>query len=81
MFLQKSKLKKAVKFLSLMESNEFTAAVNFLCNIFHHLNQLNLELQGRDKTLNLWRDLMLFKESSHSSLLICVQAKCSTSPR
>lgn len=50
-FLRNSKLKKAVKFLSLMESDEFTSAVCFLCDVFQHLNQLNMELQGRDKTV------------------------------
>ena len=50
-FLRNSKLKKAGKFLSLMENNEFNAAVCFLSDIFHHLNQLNMELQGRDKTV------------------------------
>ncbi|CAK6968949.1 hypothetical protein NHX12_034281 [Scomber scombrus] len=34
-----------------MENNEFNAAVCFLSDIFHHLNQLNMELQGRDKTV------------------------------
>uniref|UniRef100_A0A8P4G4I4 Uncharacterized protein n=1 Tax=Dicentrarchus labrax TaxID=13489 RepID=A0A8P4G4I4_DICLA len=50
-FLRSSKLKKAGKFLSLMENDEFNAAVCFLSNIFHHLNQLNMEFQGRDKTV------------------------------
>ena len=49
-FLRSSKLKKAGKFLSLMENDEFNATICFLSDIFHHLNQLNVELQGRDKT-------------------------------
>ena len=49
-FLRSSKLKKAGKFLSLMENDEFNATVCFLSDVFHHLNQLNLEWQGRDKT-------------------------------
>lgn len=50
-FLRSSKLKKAGKFLSLVENDEFNAIVCFLSDIFHHLNQLNMELQGRDKTV------------------------------
>uniref|UniRef100_A0A8C5ET12 HAT C-terminal dimerisation domain-containing protein n=1 Tax=Gouania willdenowi TaxID=441366 RepID=A0A8C5ET12_GOUWI len=50
-FLQSSKLKKAGKFLSLMGNNEFNATVCFLSDVFYHLNQLNMELQGRDKTV------------------------------
>ena len=34
-----------------MENYEFNAAVCFLSDIFHHLNQLNMELQGRDETV------------------------------
>ena len=49
-FLRSSKLKKAGKFLSLIENYEFHGTVYFLSDVFHHLNQLNLELQGRDKT-------------------------------
>uniref|UniRef100_A0A8P4GNU0 SPIN-DOC-like zinc-finger domain-containing protein n=1 Tax=Dicentrarchus labrax TaxID=13489 RepID=A0A8P4GNU0_DICLA len=41
-FLRSSKLKK---FLSLMENYEFNAAVCFLSDVFHHLNQLNMELK------------------------------------
>lgn len=49
-FLQSSKLKKAGKYLSLMENEELNATVCFLSDVFYHLNQLNMELQGRDKT-------------------------------
>lgn len=38
--------------MSLMENNEFNAAVCFLSDVFNHLNQLNMELQGRDKTVS-----------------------------
>ncbi|KAF0035451.1 hypothetical protein F2P81_013209 [Scophthalmus maximus] len=80
-FLRSSKLKKAGKFLSLMENDEFNATVCFLSDVFHHLNQLNMELQGRDKTVaELVEKVMLFKESSHFSLLIFVLARCSTCP-
>lgn len=51
-FLQSSKMKKAGKFLSLMGNDDFNATVCFLSDVFHHLNQLNMELQGRDKTVS-----------------------------
>uniref|UniRef100_A0A673BZ39 DUF4371 domain-containing protein n=1 Tax=Sphaeramia orbicularis TaxID=375764 RepID=A0A673BZ39_9TELE len=44
-FLRSSKLKKGAKFLSLMENDEFNATDCFLSDVFHHLNQLNMELQ------------------------------------
>ena len=50
-FLRNSKQKKADTFLCLMENAEFHAAVCFLSDVFHHLNLLNTELQGRDKTV------------------------------
>ena len=34
-----------------MENDELNATVCFLSDVFHHLNQLNLELQGMDKTV------------------------------
>lgn len=34
-----------------MDNAEFFAAICFLSDIFHHLNQLNMELQDRDKTV------------------------------
>ena len=34
-----------------MENDEFNAAVCFLSDDFHNFNQLNMELQGRDKTV------------------------------
>ena len=51
MFPRNSKQKKADTFLCLMENTEFHAAVCFLSDVFHHLNLLNTELQGRDKTV------------------------------
>ena len=50
-FLHNSKQKKADTFLCLMENAEFHAAICFLSDIFHHLNLLNTELQGRDETV------------------------------
>lgn len=50
-FLRNSKQKKAQTFLTLMENGEFSANVCFLSDVFHHLNQLNNELQGRDQTV------------------------------
>lgn len=47
-FLHNSKQKKAHTFLSLMENGECSAAICFLSYVFHPLNQLNMELQGRD---------------------------------
>jgi len=37
-FLLSSKFKKAGKFLSLIENDEFNAAVCFLSDVFQHLN-------------------------------------------
>lgn len=51
-FLRSSKLNKAGKFLSLMGNDEFNATVCVLSDVFHHLNKLNMELQGRDKTVS-----------------------------
>ncbi len=63
------KLKKAGQFLSLMENDEFTAAVCFLSDVFHHLNQLNMELQGRDKTVTqLVERLHAFQKKAHTFL-------------
>uniref|UniRef100_A0A672YBI2 HAT C-terminal dimerisation domain-containing protein n=1 Tax=Sphaeramia orbicularis TaxID=375764 RepID=A0A672YBI2_9TELE len=38
-------------FCELREEILFNATVCFLSDVFHHLNQLNMELQGRDKTV------------------------------
>lgn len=50
-FLRESKQKKANTFLSLMLDDGFVSNMCFLSDIFHHLNQLNLGLQGRNKTV------------------------------
>lgn len=50
-FLGECKSKKADAFLSQMLDVNFVADMCFLCDIFHHLNSLNLSLQGRDRTV------------------------------
>ena len=43
--------KRAAYHLVLIEDDEFMANVEFLADIFGHLNTLNLQLQGRGKTI------------------------------
>ena len=50
-FLRNSKQKKAATFLFQMLDDGFVANMSFLSDIFHHLNALNLGLQGKDKTV------------------------------
>lgn len=50
-FLRGCHHKKAAPFLAQMQDDEFMADVCFLSDIFQHLNGLNLQLQGRDKTV------------------------------
>lgn len=50
-FLRSSKQKKAETHLKCILDN-FMANVCFLSGIFKHLNDLNVGLQGRDKTIN-----------------------------
>ncbi len=50
-FLRSSKHKKAETHLSRILDNNFMADACFLSDIFKHLNDLNLALQGRDKTV------------------------------
>lgn len=50
-FLSECKNKRAESFLSKMRDNKFVAQMSFLCDIFQHLNNLNLGLQGRGKTV------------------------------
>lgn len=50
-FLRSSKQKKAETHLSRILDDNFMADACFLCDIFKHLNDLNLALQGRDKTV------------------------------
>lgn len=48
--------------------------------IFHHLNQLNNELQGRDKiVMQLEEKLCAYKKSSYFFMLIFDLEKCSIS--
>uniref|UniRef100_A0A3B3Q8E9 HAT C-terminal dimerisation domain-containing protein n=1 Tax=Paramormyrops kingsleyae TaxID=1676925 RepID=A0A3B3Q8E9_9TELE len=50
-FLGMSKNKAAADHLILLEDEKFMSNVAFLSDIFGHLNLLNLQLQGRDKTI------------------------------
>ncbi|XP_053177223.1 SCAN domain-containing protein 3-like [Scomber japonicus] len=50
-FLRMSKNKAAADHLILLEDEKFMSNVAFLSDIFGHLNQLNFQLQGRDKTI------------------------------
>ncbi|KAJ7986678.1 hypothetical protein DPEC_G00342390 [Dallia pectoralis] len=50
-FLRSSKQKKAETHLSRILDHNFLADACFLSDIFKHLNDLNLGLQGRDKTV------------------------------
>ena len=50
-FLGSSKHKKAETHLNRMLDDNFIGDVSFLSDIFKHLNDLNVGLQGRDKTV------------------------------
>ena len=50
-FLRSSKHKKAETHLNRMLDDNFIGDVCFLSDIFKHLNDLNVGLQGRDKTV------------------------------
>ncbi|XP_051783182.1 SCAN domain-containing protein 3-like [Erpetoichthys calabaricus] len=50
-FLRECKHRKAETFLTNMLDDKFVCEMCFLCDILHHLNVLNLGLQGRDKTV------------------------------
>ncbi|QQP37454.1 Uncharacterized protein FKW44_017722, partial [Caligus rogercresseyi] len=50
-FLRNSKHRKAHIHLNRMSDDAFVSDVCFLNDIFKHLNDLNLTLQGRDKTV------------------------------
>ncbi|KAM3860305.1 SCAN domain-containing protein 3-like [Diretmus argenteus] len=50
-FLRLSKMRAADEHLALLEDEMFMSNVAFLTDIFGHLNQLNLQLQGRGKTI------------------------------
>lgn len=55
-------------------------ALFFIYFYFFYLIQLNMELQGRDKTIRNWWSTSCFSDkNSHSSLLISVLGRCSTS--
>uniref|UniRef100_A0A3Q3B518 HAT C-terminal dimerisation domain-containing protein n=1 Tax=Kryptolebias marmoratus TaxID=37003 RepID=A0A3Q3B518_KRYMA len=50
-FLSESKQNRASTFLSQMLDDGFVSEMCFLSDIFHHLNDLNLGLQGQNKTV------------------------------
>lgn len=50
-FLKLSKIRAAADHLALLEDEKFMSNVAFLADTFGHLNQLNLQLQGRSKSL------------------------------
>ncbi|KAL1279145.1 hypothetical protein QQF64_025818 [Cirrhinus molitorella] len=50
-FLKLSKIRAAADHLTLLEDEKFMSNVAFLADTFGHLNQLNLQLQGRGKTI------------------------------
>lgn len=50
-FLRTCKHKRAAHFLEHMLDEQFMTQVNFLCDIFGHLNSLNSELQGQEKCI------------------------------
>lgn len=61
-FLRTCKHKRAAHFLERMLDEQFMAEVHFLCDIFGHLNTLNLEVQGREKSIaDLVERLCAFK--------------------
>ena len=48
-FLKQSKSKAAADHLRIMQDREYMSTVEFLTDIFSHLNALNLQLQGKEK--------------------------------
>lgn len=50
-FLISSKSKAAADHLVFLEDEKFMSNVAFLADIFGHLNNLNMQLQGKDKTI------------------------------
>lgn len=50
-FLGQCTLKKSAKFRKLVEDDTFMCNTAFLCDIFSHLNVLNTQLQGRDRSI------------------------------
>ncbi|XP_042338408.1 SCAN domain-containing protein 3-like [Plectropomus leopardus] len=60
-FLRLSKIRAAGDHLAFLEDEMAMSNVAFLTDIFGHLNQLNMQLQGRDKTIvDLVEKLELF---------------------
>ncbi|KAM8729080.1 protein FAM200A-like [Acanthopagrus schlegelii] len=50
-FLKQSKAKAAADHLRTMQDSEYMSNVAFLTDIFSHLNALNLQLQGKEKSV------------------------------
>lgn len=50
-FLSSLQSQKAEKFLRFLNDSTEMAYVRFLCDIMSHLNQLNLQLQGKNQTI------------------------------
>uniref|UniRef100_UPI003AB06FCF zinc finger BED domain-containing protein 5-like n=1 Tax=Centroberyx gerrardi TaxID=166262 RepID=UPI003AB06FCF len=50
-FLKQSKSKGAADHLHIMQDREYMCNVAFLADIFSHLNALNLQLQGKEKSV------------------------------
>ena len=62
-FLGKCSHKNAENYRQMLQDNDFLAKVCFLNDIFRHLNTLNLQLQGRDKTIiDLVEKLSAFRD-------------------
>ncbi|MGH0161433.1 UNVERIFIED_CONTAM: hypothetical protein FKN15_041049 [Acipenser sinensis] len=83
-FLNNSSHKNAERYSNMVRDDEFMAKVCFLSDIFGHLNTLNLELQGRDKTiidlvekLNAFQSkLSLFSSDLHLQKLLHFPQLC-----
>lgn len=77
-FLRLSKIRAAADHLALLGDEKFMSNVAFLADIFGHLNQLNLQLQGRGKTIvdmvekleSFTRKLELFKSDISTGRLL-----------
>ncbi|XP_033969485.1 protein FAM200A-like [Trematomus bernacchii] len=77
-FLRLSKIRAAADHLALLGDEKLMSNVAFLADIFGHLNQLNLQLQGRGKTIvdmvekleSFTRKLQLFESDISTGRLL-----------